>query len=177
MNDSDLFLSTQVKLIQSDSVLRPVVEKLKIPQRGRPDGPVALPGLSVTRPARTYLLLISYRSPDPRFAADVANSVAESYKNHSYEIRYDAVRDQALFMRKSLDDLQAKMERSSAALAAMQKELNIVNPDEKTNITSARLLQLNTEYTSAQADLIKKEVAAKAAASGSIEALEVSAEG
>src|SRR5579871_6576956 len=39
MNDSDLYLSTQLKLIQSDSVLRPVVEKLKIPQHGRPDGP------------------------------------------------------------------------------------------------------------------------------------------
>ena len=177
MNDSDFFLSTQVKLIESDSVLRPVVEKLKIPQRGRPDGPVTIPGLAVTRPARTYLLLISYRSPDPRFAADVANAVAESYKTHSYDIRYQAVRDQALFMRKSLDELQAKMEQSSAALAAIQKELNIVNPDEKTNITSARLLQLNTEYTNAQADLIKKEVAAKAAASGSTEALEVSAQG
>src|SRR5262249_23811533 len=28
-NDSDLFLSTQIKLIQSDSVLRPVVEQFK----------------------------------------------------------------------------------------------------------------------------------------------------
>lgn len=177
MNDSDLFLSTQVKLIQSDSVLRPVAQQMKIPQRGRPDAPVALPGLSVTRPARTYLLLISYRSKDPKFAADVANAVAQSYKTHSYEIRFQAVRDQALFMRKSLDELQAKMEQSSAALAAMQKELNIVSPDEKTSITTARLLQLNTEYTSAQADLIKKEVAAKAAAGGSMEALEVSAQG
>ncbi len=177
MNDSDLYLSTQVKLIQSDSVLRPVVQKLKIPQRGRPDAPVLLPGLTVTRPARTYLLLISYRSPDPQLAAEVANAVAESYKTHSYEIRYDAVRDQARFMRKSLDDLQAKMEQSSAALAAVQKELNIVNPDEKSNITAQRLVQLNTEYTNAQADLIKKEVAARAAASGSAEAIEVSAQG
>jgi len=31
MNDSDFFLSTQVKLIQSDSVLRPVAVKLKLP--------------------------------------------------------------------------------------------------------------------------------------------------
>ena len=177
MNDSDFFLATQVKLIQSDSVLRPVVQKLKIPQRGSPEAPVQLPRLTVTRPARTYLLLISYRSPDPRLAADVANAVAESYKNHSYEIRFQSARDQARFMRKSLDDLQAKMEQSSAALATVQKELNIISPDEKTNITSARLMQLNTEYTNAQADLIKKEVAVKATSDGSIEALEVSAQG
>lgn len=178
MNDSDFFLSTQVKLIQSDSVLRPVAEKMKIKlSKVRPDAPVHLPYLSVTRPARTYLLQISYRSPDPRFAAEVANAVAESYKDHSYEIRYQSARDQAMYMQKSLEDLQARMERSSSALANFQKDLSLVNPDEKTNITAARLLQLNTELTNAQADLIKKEVAAKSAGTGSIQALELSVQG
>lgn len=178
MNDSDFFLSTQVKLIQSDSVLRPVAEKLHIKMNNkRPDAPVRLPYLSVTRPARTYLLQISYRSPDPRFAAEVANAVAESYKEHSYEIRYQSARDMQSFMTKSLEELQAKMERSSADLASFQKELNVVSPDEKSNILEARLVQLNTELTNAQADLFKKEVAAKSAAAGSIEALEVSEQG
>ena len=178
MNDSDLFLSTQVQLIESDSVLRPVAQKLKIPfAKGRPDAPVHLPYLTVTRPTKTYLLQISYRSPDPRFAADVANAVAESYKTHSYEIRYQSARDLSSFMTKPLEDLQAKMERSSAALAVFQKELNVISPDEKTNILAARLLQLNTEYTNAQADLFKKEVAAKSAAGGSLEALKVSGQG
>src|SRR5580658_3671030 len=53
-NDSDLFLSTQVKLIQSDSVLRPVALKLKIPiPAARRDAPVTFPYLSITRPTRT----------------------------------------------------------------------------------------------------------------------------
>ncbi len=177
MNDSDFFLATQVKLIQSDSVLRPVAQKLKIPLKGRPDAPVKLPRLAVTRPTRTYLLQISYRSPDPKLAADVANAVAESYKNHSYEIRYQAARDLSAFMTKPLEDLQARMERSSAALSVFQKELNVISPDEKTNILAARVLQLNTEYTNAQGDLFKKEVAAKSAMDGSLEALEVSAQG
>lgn len=178
MNDSDFFLSTQVKLIQSDSVLRPVAQKLHIKVNSKhPDAPVRLPYLSVSRPARTYLLQISYRSPDPRFAAEVANAVADSYKLHSYEIRYQSARDMQTFMTKSLEELQAKMERSSADLAAFQKELNVVSPDEKSNILEARLVQLNTELTNAQADLFKKEVAAKSAAAGSIEALEVSEQG
>jgi capsular exopolysaccharide synthesis family protein len=123
------------------------------------------------------LLQISYRSPDPRFAADVANSIADSYINHSYTIRYQAASGLSVFMRKQLEDLQAKMERSSTALAQFQKELSVVNPDDKTNILSARLLQLNTEYTNAQEDRVKKEVAAKSARTGSIESLEVSAQG
>ncbi len=178
MNDSDFFLSTQVKLIQSDSVLRPVAEKLKLKlAKGRADAPVKLPRLAVTRPARTYLLQISYRSPDPQLAADVANAIAESYKNHSYAIRYQAARDLSVFMNKPLEDLQAKMERSSALLSGFQKELNVISPDQNTNILANRVQQLNTEYTNAQADLVKKEVAAKSAAEGSIEALEVSNQG
>jgi succinoglycan biosynthesis transport protein ExoP len=178
MNDSDFFLSTQVKLIQSDSVLRPVAQKLKLQlAKTRPDAPVRLPRLAITRPTRTYLIQISYRSPDPQLAADVANAVAESYKNHSYEIRYQAARDLSSFMTKPLEDLQARMERSSAALSVFQKELNVISPDQNTNILATRVQQLNTEYTSAQADLVKKEVAARSAMSGSIEALEVSAQG
>lgn len=178
MNDSDLFLATQVKLIQSDSVLRPVAEKLKIKLPAlRPDAPVTLPYLTITRPTRTYLLQISYRSPDPELAAAAANGVAESYINHSYQIRYQAAAGLSTFMTKQLEELQAKMERSSAALAQFQKELNVINPDEKTSILSARLLQLNKEYTDAQTDRFKKEVAAKSAMSGSTEALEVSAQG
>jgi len=177
-NDSDLFLSTQVKLIMSDSVLRPVALKMKIPipPAGR-DAPVSLPYLAVTRPARTYLLQISYRSPDPRFAADVANAIAESYQNHSFEIRFKTASGLSTFMTKQLEELQAKMERSSLALAQFQKELNVINPDDKTSILTARLLELNKDYTDAQTDRFKKEVAAKSVRTGSIESLEVSAQG
>src|SRR5207248_10619687 len=105
------------------------------------------------------------------------NSIAESYINHSYAIRYQAANGLSTFMTKQIEELQAKMERSSAALALFQKELNVISPDEKTNILSARLLQLNTEYNAAQAERFRKEVAAKSTLSGSVEALEVSGQG
>jgi capsular exopolysaccharide synthesis family protein len=80
-------------------------------------------------------------------------------------------------MSKQLEELQAKMEQSSAELARFQKELNVISPDEKTNIQSARVLQLNTEYTNAQSERMRKEVAAKSVEGGSVEALEGSAQG
>ncbi|MBM3796873.1 MAG: hypothetical protein FJW31_23135 [Acidobacteria bacterium] len=69
INDAYQFLSTQIKLIQSDSVLRPVAEKYKLreqededregdrkqdPQLG--DTPVLLKRLNVARPPNTCLL-------------------------------------------------------------------------------------------------------------------------
>src|SRR5580700_2783852 len=72
-NDADQFLSTQIKLIQSDAVLRPVADQYHLRETAEPpidelraqDAPVALRNLKVSRPPNTYLLLIGYRSTDP----------------------------------------------------------------------------------------------------------------
>jgi succinoglycan biosynthesis transport protein ExoP len=180
LNDADQFLATQVKLIQSDSVLRPVAQQYRLldlekdasdvtpekPSEAEEDAPILLKKLKVTRPPNTYLLLISYRSPQPRLAADVANAVAHSYVEHTYNIRFQSSASLADFMEKQLEELKAKMERSSAALAQFERELNVINPEEKTSILSARLLQLNTEYTNAQTDRVRKESAWKSVQSG-----------
>ena len=97
MNDSDFYLTTQIQLIKSDSVLRPVAQRLKLPLPKRADAPIVLPYLTVTRPPKTYLLTISYRDPDPQFAADVANGIARSYRDYSYLIRYQATSGQSVF--------------------------------------------------------------------------------
>jgi len=189
-DDADQFLATQIRLIQSDSVLRPVAEQFHLldregqlkkvsPEKAQrtAQAPVSLGGLKVTRPPNTYLLLISYSSPDPRLAADVANAIANSYLAHTYNIRIRSSATLSSFMEKQLDELKAKMEKSGLALAQFEKDLDVINPEEKTNILSARLLQLNTEYTVAQGERVSKEAAWNAMKSGSLEAAQVSAQG
>src|SRR5580698_776439 len=189
-NDADQFLATQVKLIQSDSVLRPVVDKYKLRDVEKDaleeaidksatsiEAPVVLKHLKVTRPPNTYLLLISYRSANRQLAADVANEIALSYLAHTYRIRYKATAGLSEFMERQLEELHAKMEKSSAALVQFERELNVINPEEKTNITSARLLLLNTEYTNAQADRVKKEAAYASVKDGTLAAAQVSTQG
>ena len=189
-NDADQFLATQVKLIQSDSVLRPVVDKFKL-REVEPDAleeaidttetsreaPVELKPLKVTRPPNTYILQISYRSQHRQLAADVANAIAQSYLAHSYEIRYKATASLSDFMERQLEELKAKMEKSSAALAQFERELNLINPEEKTSILTARLLELNSEYTKAQADRVRKEAAFHSVGSGSLAAAQASNQG
>src|SRR5262249_18506695 len=91
-NDAEQFLATQVRLIQSDSVLRPVAQKYRLlelengpsasdneaarAKRTRAEeAPVSLKRLKVDSPRKTYLILISYRAADPRLAADVSNAI------------------------------------------------------------------------------------------------------
>ena len=184
-NDSDQFLATQAKLIQSDSVLRPVAQQFKLTTEadggdalnpnipGVDDAPVLLKNLKVTRPPNTYLLLITYRSPDARLAANVANATAHSYLEHTYNIRFKSSASLSAFMEKQLEELKAKMERSSGALAQFERELNVINPEQKTSILSSRLLQLNTEYTNAQTERVKKEAAWQSIQTGTLEAAQV----
>ena len=177
------FLATQMKLIKSDAVLRPVAEQFHLigdeeetqnaaKTQQVAAAPVSLGQLSVTRPTDTYLLLISYRSSDAKQAADIANAVAESYVKYTYNLRIRSAIGLSDFMEKQLDELKAKMEQSSSALAQYEKDLDVINPDEKTNILTARLQQLNTEYTTSQVERIRAEAASNALKSGSIEAAE-----
>ncbi|MGC9293558.1 MAG: GumC family protein, partial [Acidobacteriaceae bacterium] len=187
--DIGQFLATQEEIIQSDGVLRPIVQQYhlrniveKKTRKGLPlsrieDAPVSLKDLTVDIPKNTLLLRVSYRSPDPQRAAEIANAIVQSYINHTYDIRFRAAADQSAFMEKQIEELKARMERSSAALAAFEKDLDVIDPEQKTSIISAQLLQLNTDLTAAQADRVEKEAAYDAIKDGSLEAAETSDQG
>ncbi|MFM2123997.1 MAG: hypothetical protein RL328_448 [Acidobacteriota bacterium] len=178
--DAEQFLATQMKLVESDAVLRPVDQRFelrKLEKQSAADGsergeaaPVKLKELKVTRPPSTYLMQISYRSADPQLAADAANAIAQSYLEHTYNIRVRSSANMASFMERQMEELKLKMEQSGKALAAFERDLNVINPEEKTNILGARLLQLNTDYTSAQSERLKKQAAYESVRDGRVEA-------
>ena len=186
--DAESFLASQIKLIQSDSVVRPIAQRFDLLRREKQikraadipraqDAPIVLKQLRITRPPNTYLLQIGYRSPDPQLAADVANGIAVSYIEHTYNIRIRSTASLSKFMERQIEEMRSKMEASSARLAQLERELNVINPEEKTNILSARLLQLNTEYTKAQADRVRAEAAYNSTRGGAIESAQISVQG
>jgi succinoglycan biosynthesis transport protein ExoP len=181
MSSDDQFLQTQVKLIQSDSVIRPVVEQFHLRRADRDaqttEMPISLAGLKVTRVPGTYLLLATYRAHDPHVAADAANAIAKSYSDYTYDIRYRATAKLSAFMERQMEELKAKTERSGAALAKYEQDLSMINPEQKTSIVSARLLQLNTDLGTAEGDRVAKESVWRSVQSGTLESLQVSAQG
>jgi polysaccharide biosynthesis transport protein len=185
-NDAEQFLATQMKLVQSDGVLRPVDQRFGLRLREKQSSaqspreeaaPIVLKYLRVIRPPNTYLMLVSYRSDDPVLAADVSNAIADSYLEHSYDIRLRSSTSLATFMERQLDELKVKMEHSSLALAAFERELTVINPEAKTNILESRLVQLNTEHTATQADLLRQQAAWESVQGGSFEAALASPQG
>lgn len=181
--DAEQFLTTQMKMIQSDSVVRSVAQRYNLLEKemqfreddkegaGRAaDAPIVLKKLKVARPPNTYLIQITYRSTDPQLAADVANGIANSYIDHTYNIRTKSSVSLSRYMERQIEELRAKMEDSSGRLARMERELNVINPEEKTNILSARLLQLNSDYTKAQTERVQMESENDAIRNGSLDA-------
>jgi capsular exopolysaccharide synthesis family protein len=190
VNDMDQIITTQMELIQSDPVLRPVVEKyhllelenqfsgLKADEAARlRQAPVVLKRLKVMRPPNTYLIKVTYRANGPKLAADITNDIAKSYLARLNEAHSHSTSEVSVLITKQLQDLRARMDASSAALAQYERELNLVDPEQRTSILSARLLQLNTEFTNIQAERVRKEAIMKSLDSPTLAAAQASTTG
>jgi polysaccharide biosynthesis transport protein len=183
-SDTDDFLSTQMKLIQSDAVLRPVAQQYDLlraeGQKGFranvPEAPIELKNLSVVRSPRTHLIYITYRAADRQLAANVANAIANSYIMHSYRTRVAASEQLSRFMETQLGELKEKMQLSKERQAEFARELDVVDPEQKTNVLTTRMLELNTEYTKAQADRVIKQASFNAMKTGGLAAVQVSSQ-
>ncbi len=177
--DTDIFFTTQMRIIQSDSVLRPVAEQFHLigsdgskgedtlDSQSLASAPVFL-GASQCNASHEYLPPANQLPIlQSRLAASIANAIAKSYLDQVYNLHTRSSADLSSFMGEQLDSLKAKMERSSQALAKFEKDMDVINPEQKTDILSARLQQLNSEYSTAQADRIAKESTWNAVKSGS----------
>lgn len=166
----NLFLATQIRLVQSDSVLRPIALKFKLSDReqrktgsatrrpvARAEAPIHLKSLKVTRLPNTYLLQISYSSANPRAAAEIANAVAAGYIENSYDARIRLSAGFSSFAQKQLDALKEKVEKSRLALTEFERDAKLPMSDQQTNRLGARLARLNAEYTKLQTSRVVKQ--------------------
>lgn len=189
-NDSDTFLATQVKLVTSDHVVRPVAEeydllKLEKQVRGKDpqadhrvrSAPIVLKRLHVGRQVGTQLLSIGYSSPSPELSCNVVNQIAERYVNRVLELRMSNSATLSTFMGGQLQDLKAKMDRSNAMLAKYESDMGIINPEQRTTVLSSRLIELTSAYTKAQNDRMQKQASFDATKKGTNEAAQISALG
>src|SRR5262249_31135675 len=122
-------------------------------------------GLTVTVIPNTRLVELRYRDSDPNRAARIANAIGDGYVEMNRRARYESTQQASEWLSQQLADLQIKVETSQQKLVEYQKAHNIVGVDEKTNIITAKLDDLNKELTTAEADRIIKQSAYQQAVS------------
>src|SRR5580698_7086348 len=113
--------------------------------------------LQVALVPNTRIIEVRYRSPDKNIAARVVNTLANTYVEQNFKTRFESTMQASDWLSKQLVDLQIKVETSQEKLVKYQKEHEILGIDEKQNITTAKLDELNRELTSAESARMEKE--------------------
>jgi polysaccharide biosynthesis transport protein len=171
-------IDTQIGILETDALAMQVINDLhldknpkftgRVEQSGNEDRLVKSihKGLKISKVKGTRLIEIRFRSTDPRLAADVVNQLANSYVDQYYKSQFQASTQISEFLASQLKELQAKVEESQRKLIDYQKENGTFGLDDKQNIVTAKLDDLNRDLTAAEADRVQKEVNYRLARSG-----------
>ena len=194
-------LDTEVKILQSDLLALQVIKELNLDHSGGPNGraPSSLEltpdplqvdsahlssviggfkgSLRVALSPNTRIIEVHYRSGDPQMAANVVNTLMQTYVENNFKSRFESTMQASDWLNKQLVDLQMKVETSQEKLVRYQKEHEILGMDEKQNITTAKLDELNKELTSAESERMDKEAFYRLVESGDPDAIASSAGG
>jgi succinoglycan biosynthesis transport protein ExoP len=178
-------LDTEVRILRSDLLALQVIRQLNLdqqPQFGgngkapppgtlglttdvlQPDSPRTTEALDafkgdlrVTLEANTRIIDIHFRSPDKNLTARVVNTLVNTYVEQNFKTRFESTMQTSDWLSKQLVDLQMKVETSQEKLVQYQKAHEILGIDEKQNITTEKLDELNKELTAAESARMEKE--------------------
>jgi polysaccharide biosynthesis transport protein len=177
-------LETEVKILQSDLLALQVIKELNLDRRpefggSKPQLPSSLDlapdplqgdsarassllggfkgNLKVTLSPNTRIVEIRYRSADKQMAANVVNTLMQTYVENNFKARFESTMQASDWLSKQLVDLQMKVETSQEKLVRYQKEHEILGMDEKQNIITNKLDELNKELTAAESERMDKE--------------------
>ena len=190
--DYEATLETQVEILRSDALAMKVIEAIHLDQNPtftgtprpqaedsirvssmQPDPARAAGllgafrgGLSVQMIPNSRLVQISYTHPDPRLATEIVNALVRTFIEENFKAKYESVTQTSEWLSTELADLQLKVQTSEEKLVRYQKDHSILGVDEKQNIVTAKLNELNNELTVAQTDRIQKESNYKLAVAG-----------
>jgi polysaccharide biosynthesis transport protein len=177
-------IETEVKILQSDLLALQVIKDLSLDRRPEfggkavpssssldlaPDPLQADPSrtsgllssfrgnLRVNLAPNTKIIEVHFRSADRVLAANVVNKLMEDYTENNFKSRFDSTMQAEDWLKNQLVDLQMKVEHSQQELVRYQKEHEILGIDEKQNITTAKLDELNKSLTAAESERMEKE--------------------
>jgi succinoglycan biosynthesis transport protein ExoP len=190
-------IQTQIRILQSESLLDRVLAKLKtagplaaestkapvwrtmlnLPSAEPSDEQqqalaMAVDTLKVRNAGQTRIIEVTVDSLSGKIAADFANTLAAEYIEQHLESHFRSTEKTGEWLAKQLDEMRIKLERSEDALQQYARHAGLVySSDEKTNVSEQKLSQVQVSLSAAQADRIAKQSRWEIAMSSSPEAL------
>ena len=110
------------------------------------------------RPSKgTRLVDVSYESVDPRLAPLVVNTLGVAFVEHNLRTKWNATQKASVWLEEQLDSLRDKLESSEQALQRYAASHSILFVEERKDVTTEKLAQLEEELTRAESDRVMKE--------------------
>jgi polysaccharide biosynthesis transport protein len=163
-------IDTQIGILGTDALALQVINDLHLDKNPNFTGPAGQStnqdqlvelfrkSLKISKVKGTRLIEIRFRSTDPTLAADAVNQLSNAYVDKFYKSQFQASTQISDFIASQLKELQAKVQESQQKLIDYQKQNGIFGLDDKQNIVTAKLDDLNKELTAAEAERVQKEI-------------------
>lgn len=159
---SPAVMATQVDIILSDRVARRVVRMLKLSENPqiREQWTSATKGvgdietwlverlqkeLDVKPSRESSVINISFRAPDARFAAGMANAFVQAYIQTAVDLRVDPAKQYSAFFETRAKEARETLEKAQSRLSAFQRESGVVMTDERMDVENQRLNELSSQ--------------------------------
>jgi polysaccharide biosynthesis transport protein len=178
--DSSTRLLTQVRILQSDSVIYAVIQSQNLYNRepfsqifraspyvpGKPLTPAQRVGLlsklrgnlHVVSIPNTDLVEIHYRDPNPVQASVIAQGIVDQYLELDLRSRYEGTLRISNWLSGELSELKAHSAEAQRKVAQFQREKNLIGLDtEGSNLVTDSLRLVNEQLLQGEADRIVKE--------------------
>jgi succinoglycan biosynthesis transport protein ExoP len=192
--DLEDYITTQSKILQSETLAMLTVKSMgldNLPEfGGNPAKPMkpAAPGseaslhrprslgafldrMTIKRVPNSRLLDVTFESTDPSLAARIVNAHLNNFIEENFRSRYEAATQASNWLSGQLNEMKIKVENAEDARLAYERQNQIWTIDEKNDISSQKLADLNKQLTEAQADRINKEAVYHLAQAGNYDAI------
>ena len=193
MMDLENYIETQSKILTSETLALQTIRNNNLsarPEFSSPNGPSEaiasgslanqkrppelaefLGSLSVKRVPSSRLMDVSFESTDPQLAARIVNAHIASYIEQNFRSKYEATTQASTWLADQLGELKIRVQKSEDARIAYERQNQIWTLDDKQNITTQRLSDVNKQLTDAQSERMKKESLYQFAKSGNLDAV------
>jgi chain length determinant protein EpsF len=160
------YIQTQIDVIQSDRVAYKVVKLLKLTESAQARQQWEAAGREGTfeqwlaanfsrgmdvKPGReSNVINITYKAPDPRFAAALANAFVQAYLEVNLELKTEPAKQYSNYFETRAKEAREALGVARAKVSEFQKAKGIIATDERLDVESGRLNDLSTQLVGAQ---------------------------
>lgn len=107
--------------------------------------------VAVERVGKTYVLELSYASPDPALAAAIAKAYAEAYLTDQLDAKYEATRSAGDWLQKRIAELRQKSLETDLAVQKFRADNGLITSNGQL-VSDQQLTELNSQLIIAAAE-------------------------